>query len=343
LGIVIDMYELAKKLLFALPPEISHDLALDWLGAANRLGLLKLLPPPPQLPVTVMGLTFTNPVGLAAGLDKNADYFNALGQLGFGFVEIGTVTPKAQPGNPEPRMFRLVDEKAIINRMGFNNKGLEYFLQQLTKRRYAGILGINIGKNKHTPDDQALDDYVACLRGVYRFADYITVNISSPNTPGLRNLQFGKNLSELLAGIKLEQSALQTRHGRYVPIAVKIAPDMTVGEIEAVAETLIAQGMDAVIATNTTVGREGVEGSALHHEAGGLSGAPLAEKSTAVVNILARALHGKMPIIGVGGILTGDDAKAKLDAGASLVQIYSGLVYRGPALINEIIQTIRKS
>lgn len=335
------MYTLARKILFSLPPEVSHEVALDWMGAASRAGLLKLFSTPMRMPVTVMGLEFPNPVGLAAGLDKNGDYFNALGQLGFGFVEIGTVTPKAQPGNPQPRLFRLPEHNAIINRMGFNNNGLEPLLERVKKRRYNGILGINIGKNKQTPEERALDDYITCMRSVYEYADYITVNISSPNTPGLRNLQFGDSLSRLLSGIKAEQAKLNSVHGRYVPIAVKIAPDMSVDEIHSVAQTLLEQGMDGVIATNTTISRDGVEHSLYVNEAGGLSGAPVRDKSTAVIRTLSQSLGGQIPIIGVGGILSGADAKAKVEAGASLVQIYSGFIYRGPTLINEIINELQ--
>lgn len=334
------MYGLAKKLLFALPPEVSHEVTLDWMGAAGRMGLLKLFASPPGRAVTVMGLTFPNAVGLAAGLDKNGDYIDALGQLGFGFVEIGTVTPRSQPGNPEPRLFRLPEHNAIINRMGFNNKGVGHLVSQAEKRRFPGILGINIGKNKNTPDEQALDDYQACMRAVYHCADYIAVNISSPNTPGLRNLQFGATLSLLLAGIKQEQARLHQQQGRYVPVAVKIAPDMIEPEVKAVAEALLEHGLDGVIATNTTVSREGVAHSVHANEAGGLSGAPVRDKSTAVIKMLAQYLEGKLPIIGVGGILCGADARAKIEAGASLVQVYSGFIYRGPSLISEIVKEL---
>lgn len=336
------MYALARKILFSLPPEVSHEVALDWMGAAGRAGLLKLFSAPRRTPVTVMGLEFPNPVGLAAGLDKNGDYFNALGQLGFGFVEVGTVTPKAQPGNPQPRLFRLPEHNAIINRMGFNNNGLAPLIERIKKRRYDGVLGINIGKNKQTPDERALDDYITCMRSVYEYAEYITVNISSPNTPGLRNLQFGENLSRLLSGIKAEQERLHDIHGRYVPVVVKIAPDMSVDEIQSVANSLLQQGMDGVIATNTTTSRDGVEHSPYANETGGLSGAPVRDKSTAVIRTLSESLRGQIPIIGVGGILSGADAKAKIEAGASLVQIYSGFIYRGPTLINEIINDLQR-
>lgn len=332
------MYGIAKKVLFAMPPELSHEVALDWMGAAHRLGLLKLFGSSVQKPVEVMGLRFPNPVGLAAGLDKNGDYFNALGDLGFGFVEIGTVTPKAQAGNPQPRLFRLSEQNAIINRMGFNNKGVEHLVTQVRKRTYGGVLGINIGKNKTTPDERALDDYLVCLREVYAFADYVTVNISSPNTPGLRSLQFGESLARLVAGVKAEQQRLAERNGRYVPIAVKIAPDMNDDEIRTVASTLQDHQIDAIIATNTTLSREGVEASPHAAETGGLSGAPVRDKSTHVISVLTDYLEGSIPIIGVGGIMCGEDAKAKFAAGAKLVQVYSGFIYRGPALICECVE-----
>lgn len=332
------MYSFARALLFKLNPETSHDLSLDWLGAFERLKLLNgFAAKRINSPVEVMGLTFPNAVGLAAGLDKNGDYFNALGAFGFGFVEIGTITPLAQDGNPKPRMFRLTEHQGIINRMGFNNKGVKHLVEQVKKeRRFKGILGINIGKNKITPEQNALDDYLTCLDAVYDYADYITVNISSPNTPGLRDLQFGEALNTLLAGIKKRQGELAKARSRYVPIAVKIAPDMTDEELIQTANTLLNQGIDGVIATNTTISRENVKNSPFANEAGGLSGAPVREKSTHAIKILAQTLKGKMPIIGVGGITCGDDAAEKLQAGASLVQIYSGFIYRGPALVNEV-------
>lgn len=331
------MYGLAKKILFAMPPELSHEVALDWMGAAHRLGLLKLMMTQPQKPVEVMGLSFPNPVGLAAGLDKNGDYLNALGDLGFGFVEIGTITPLPQPGNPQPRLFRLVDQQAIINRMGFNNKGVEHLVAQVKKRSFKGVLGINIGKNKNTPDDRALDDYLICLRAVYAHADYITVNISSPNTPGLRSLQFGESLAQLVAGIKAEQKILAERYVRYVPIAVKIAPDMNDDDVRAVASTLQDHKIDAIIATNTTLSRNGVDDSPYARESGGLSGAPVRDMSTHVIKVLTDYLGDSIPVIGVGGIMSGADAEAKFAAGAKLVQIYSGFIYRGPALIAECV------
>ena len=335
------MYSTLRNLLFRLDPEVSHEFSLDMLGAAERLKLLELfISAPAYNPVEVMGLRFPNPVGLAAGLDKNGDYFNALGALGFGFVEIGTVTPRPQPGNPQPRLFRIPEREAIINRMGFNNKGVDHLVDQVRKRRYQGILGINIGKNATTPVENAADDYLIGMRKVYAHADYITVNVSSPNTPGLRDLQFGDSLNRLLETLKKEQLALQQAHQRYVPVAVKIAPDMDDIAIAQVAAALIEQGMDGVIATNTTIGREGVEGCPNSEEAGGLSGLPVRDKSTRVIAGLHSHVGGKLPIIGVGGISDGPSAVEKIKAGASLVQIYSGFIYRGPAVITDVANAI---
>lgn len=332
------IYPLIRKALFALPPETSHNLSLELLGASERVGLLPLFSPKvTDNPVEVMGLKFANPVGLAAGLDKNGDYFNALGALGFGFVEIGTITPRPQPGNPKPRLFRIPEAQAIINRMGFNNLGIDHLVEQVKQRRYKGVLGINIGKNADTPVERAVDDYLICMEKAYAHADYITVNISSPNTPGLRSLQFGDTLVQLLAPLKEAQLRLAQLHGKQVPLAVKIAPDMNDEEIRATARALLDQGIDGVIATNTTVGRDGVENSPQASEAGGLSGAPLTQKSTAVIAALADELAGRIPIIGVGGIFSGADARAKMAAGASLVQVYSGFIYRGPGLVRELI------
>ncbi len=332
------MYSIARKLLFLLDPEISHELSLDLIGAAERLRLIKPFCPTPKYePVEVMGINFPNPVGLAAGLDKNGDYFNGLGEMGFGFVEIGTVTPKPQPGNPKPRLFRLPEQQAIINRMGFNNKGVDHLVANVKARRYQGILGINIGKNKATPEENALDDYRFCMERVYAYADYITINISSPNTPGLRDLQFGEAFDHLLSGLKETQAALAVEHGKRVPIAVKIAPDMNEEELAQVAGKLLEYEIDGVIATNTTIGRVGVEGSKYKDEAGGLSGVPVTDLSTETIRRLTTHLGGKIPIIGVGGIIDAASAQAKLDAGASLVQIYSGFIYKGPGLIQEIL------
>ena len=335
------MYSLLRKALFALPPETSHEVSLDLLGAAERLRLLPAaVGAVPDLPVEVMGLRFPNPVGLAAGLDKNGDYFNALGALGFGFVEIGTVTPRPQPGNPRPRLFRLVEGEAIINRMGFNNLGVDHLVERVKHRRYKGILGINIGKNFDTPVERAVDDYRVCLDKVHPYADYITVNISSPNTPGLRSLQFGDSLARLLAPLVAARDRLDSAAGRRVPLAVKIAPDMDDDEIRATARVLVEQGVDGVIATNTTLSRAGVEHLPLAAEAGGLSGAPLGDRSTAVIATLADELAGRLPIIGVGGICRGQDALAKIRAGASLVQVYTGFIYRGPGLVVDAVAAI---
>jgi dihydroorotate dehydrogenase len=335
------MYTHLRDLLFKLDAETSHEFSLDLIGAAERLHLIKLfLTAIPANPVEVMGITFPNPVGLAAGLDKNGDYFNALGAMGFGSVEIGTITPKPQAGNPKPRLFRIPEAQAIINRMGFNNKGMDHLVAQVKRRRYSGVLGINIGKNATTPVENAADDYVICMQKVYAHADYITVNVSSPNTQGLRDLQFGDSLNRLLETIKIEQTKLQILHGRYVPVAVKIAPDMDSEAVAQVAQSLLAQGIDGVIATNTTIGREGVEEFETSVETGGLSGFPVRDKSTRVISALYAELGDKLPIIGVGGITDGASAAEKIKAGAKLVQVYSGFIYRGPALIGEAARAI---
>lgn len=335
------MYTLARQLLFKLSPETSHDLSLDLIGAGGRLGLNGLLcKQPAALPVTVMGLNFANPVGLAAGLDKNGAAIDGFAQLGFGFVEIGTVTPRPQPGNPKPRLFRLPEATAIINRMGFNNLGVDHLLERVRASRYDGVLGINIGKNFDTPVERAVDDYLICLEKVYRAASYITVNVSSPNTPGLRSLQFGDSLKQLLGTLAERREKLAVEHGKRVPLAIKIAPDMSDEETAQVAGALVESGMDAVIATNTTLGREGVEGLPYGGEAGGLSGAPVLQKSTHTVKVLAGELAGKLPIIAAGGITEGRHAAEKIAAGASLVQIYSGFIYKGPALIREAVDAI---
>jgi len=291
-------------------------------------------------PRMVMGLPFPNPVGLAAGLDKNADCFNALGALGFGFVEVGTVTPRPQPGNAKPRMFRIESAEAIINRMGFNNLGIDHLLANVRRRRYGGILGINIGKNAATPVENAADDYLLCLDKAYPFADYITVNISSPNTPGLRTLQFGESLRKLLDPVKARQRELAEASGRYVPLVVKIAPDMSDDEVRETASSLLAADIDGVIATNTTLARAGVEHLTHGDEAGGLSGKPVREKSTQVLRVLADALEERLPIIGVGGIDSVEAAQEKLAAGASLVQVYTGFIYRGPGLVRELVEKL---
>lgn len=336
------MYGLARNLLFRLPPEQSHHLALSGLDLAHKLGLLRaFVKDIKPLPVEVMGLKFPNPVGLAAGLDKNADHIDALGALGFGFVEVGTVTPLPQPGNPKPRLFRLPEHQAIINRMGFNNEGVDHLLKQVDRMKYQGVLGINVGKNKVTPEEDAASDYRKGIAAVYSRANYITVNVSSPNTPGLRNLQFGDALKHLLEAIKDEQRIQHERQGKYVPIAVKIAPDMDEDGIRFIAGALRQAGMDGVIATNTTVSREAVSGHPLADEAGGLSGAPVREPSLRVIEGLYAELGEDLPIIGVGGIADGTAAVEKIRAGAKLVQIYTGFIYRGPDLIAEAVEAIR--
>lgn len=333
------MYALVRSLLFRLEPEAAHRLTLTALDVAHRAHLSGMLGDTyvASASVDLMGLTFPNRVGLAAGLDKNADHLDALGALGFGFAEVGTVTPKPQQGNPKPRLFRLTGPQAIINRMGFNNAGVDHLVANVRKSRYNGVIGINIGKNLTTPVERAVDDYVTCLRKAHGAAHYITVNISSPNTPGLRNLQFGDHLDGLLSALKTEVVKLNAEHGRRVPLAVKIAPDMTRDEIALVANTLQANEIDGVIATNTTVSREHVAGTPHAHEAGGLSGAPLFASSTAVVREL-RQLMPTMPIIGAGGIDSGVRASEKCQAGADLVQLYTGFIYRGPELIGECVR-----
>lgn len=337
------MYGLLRSLLFRFPAEQAHNLALNSLDVANKLGLLNLtVNKPADCPVRVMGLDFPNPVGLAAGLDKNADHLDALGALGFGFVEVGTVTPLPQPGNPMPRMFRLPEHQAIINRMGFNNEGLEHLIANVQRRRFKGVLGINVGKNKDTPNDESELDYRKGIAAVYPHADYITCNVSSPNTPGLRDLQFGDSLQQLLHAIKDEQTKCQAATGRYVPVAVKIAPDMDDTGIRFVAQALLEAGIDGVIATNTTISREAVKGHRYELEAGGLSGAPVRGASLRVIQGLYAELGERLPIIGVGGIDDSESAAEKIRAGAKLVQVYTGFIYRGPALIGEAVEAIRR-
>ncbi|OGT69733.1 MAG: dihydroorotate dehydrogenase (quinone) [Gammaproteobacteria bacterium RIFCSPLOWO2_02_FULL_57_10] len=336
------MYNLIRNLLFCLPAEASHTITLPLLDIARSTGLIGLVSAGPVAsnPVTVMGLTFPNPVGLAAGLDKNADHIDALGALGFGFLEVGTLTPRAQPGNPHPRLFRLAPQRAIINRMGFNNKGIDHALASIARSRFRGILGINIGKNFDTPVENAADDYLICMRKCYATASYIVVNLSSPNTPGLRSLQFGDDLRKLLALLKTEQATLTQMHGRKVPLAVKIAPDIDDNEIHLIAAALLDNEIEGVIATNTTLDRSAVQDSPWKDQAGGLSGAPVFEKSTHVIRVMKDAVGDRLPIIGVGGIMSGADARAKIEAGASLVQLYSGFIYRGPELIKESADAI---
>ncbi|HZW26015.1 MAG TPA: quinone-dependent dihydroorotate dehydrogenase [Gallionella sp.] len=339
----MNPYNLLRPAMFALDAETAHHLTLNGLSAANKLGLMSLAASRPAAdPRTVMGLTFPNPVGLAAGLDKNGEVIDALAALGFGFVEIGTITPLPQPGNPKPRLFRIPEAQGIVNRMGFNNEGVDALIANVKRAKFKDILGINIGKNAVTPIEKAADDYLICLRKVYEHASYITVNISSPNTRNLRQLQGGDELDALLAQLKAEQEKLAQQHGRYVPLAVKIAPDLDTDQIREIAALLMRHRIDGVIATNTTLSREGVEGLPHGNETGGLSGAPVRDKSTAVIRQLAAELQGALPIIGVGGILNGANAVEKMQAGASLVQVYSGLIYRGPALVAECAEAIRR-
>ncbi|MGY0556482.1 MULTISPECIES: quinone-dependent dihydroorotate dehydrogenase [unclassified Lysobacter] len=339
------MYGLARPLLFTMDAERAHDLSLRALDLAHRsgaTGMLGRLPEP--LPTRAFGLEFPNPVGLAAGLDKNGEHIDALLALGFGFVEIGTVTPRPQAGNPKPRMFRLPGQKAVINRLGFNNAGVDALVRNVERaqRTGKGLLGINIGKNKETPNEIAEGDYMYCLSRVYQLADYVTVNISSPNTAGLRELQEEQMLRRLIGTLRDEQERLGAKHGRRIPMLVKIAPDLSDHDIEACARVLAELEVDGVIATNTTVSRIAIEGARHAGEQGGLSGKPLLGPSTTVLRMMRTRLPESIPLIGVGGILSGADAVTKMAAGASLVQCYSGLVYRGPALVRECVEAIRR-
>ena len=337
------LYPFARPFLFALDPETAHELTFANLDRAARIGVAQLLGAHlPATPVNVMGIEFPNPVGLAAGLDKNALHLAGLATLGFGYLEAGTVTPRPQPGNPKPRMFRLPQAQALINRLGFNNGGVEQFVANMQRTKFRGVLGVNIGKNFDTPNDRAADDYLHCLRAVHPYASYVAINISSPNTKGLRDLQQEDALKALLTAIKREQELLAQKHGRHVPVAVKIAPDLTDDAIRGIARLLALLRLDGVIATNTTISRDGVTGLPHADEGGGLSGAPLRARSTAVIATLAKALDGALPIIGVGGILSGDDAREKIAAGAALVQIYTGLIYRGPALVAECVRALAR-
>lgn len=335
------LYDIARRLLFKLNAESAHTMALKVLRAAPervvRYGITGRVPSSPR---SVMGLTFPNPVGVAAGLDKNADYIDALASLGFGFIEVGTVTPRAQPGNPRPRLFRVPEARALINRMGFNNRGVDYLIGRIESASYRGILGINLGKNFDTPMHDAVEDYVLGLRKVYAHAHYVTVNISSPNTPGLRDLQRGPALRDLLGRLKSEQSTLAEIHSRYVPLTIKIAPDLNDVDIAVACRAMLDCDIDAVIATNTTAAHEGVENYTHGEEPGGVSGAPLQVRSTEVVRRVRENLGPKVPIIAVGGILSGADAATKLAAGANLVQLYTGLIYRGPRLVGEVARAL---
>ncbi|MEX0565854.1 quinone-dependent dihydroorotate dehydrogenase [Raoultella terrigena] len=334
-------YPFVRKALFQLDPERAHEVTFQQLRRVSGTPLEMLIRQKvPSKPVTCMGLTFKNPLGLAAGLDKNGECIDALGAMGFGSIEIGTVTPRAQPGNDKPRIFRLVAAEGLINRMGFNNLGVDNLVENVKKAHFDGILGINIGKNKDTPVEQGKDDYLICMEKVYPYAGYIAINISSPNTPGLRTLQYGDALDDLLSGIKNKQLELQQKHQKYVPVAVKIAPDLSLEELIQVADSLVRHNIDGVIATNTTLDRSLVQGMQYCDETGGLSGRPLQLKSTEIIRMLVTELNGRLPIIGVGGIDSAIAAREKIAAGATLVQIYSGFIFKGPPLIKEIVTNI---
>ena len=338
------MYSFARPFLFCLDAERAHGIGLKSLDLAFHAGSLGLLARPrPPLPTKLLGLTFPNPVGLAAGLDKNGEHIDALLALGFGFIEIGTVTPRPQPGNPKPRMFRLPGDEALINRLGFNNGGVDALVRNVERaQRKGGLLGINIGKNKDTANEDAASDYLHCLERVYPLADYITVNISSPNTAGLRELQEEQALRRLVGTLREAQERLAAQHRRRVPVLVKVAPDLSDDDIDAAARVLADLGVDGVVATNTTIARTAVQGHRHATETGGLSGAPLMGQSTLVLRRLRTRLPESIPLIGVGGIMSGADAVAKMAAGASLVQCYTGLVYRGPELVGECIDAMRR-
>ncbi|HBK2368582.1 TPA: quinone-dependent dihydroorotate dehydrogenase [Escherichia coli] len=334
-------YPFVRKALFQLDPERAHEFTFQQLRRITGTPLEALVRQKvPAKPVNCMGLTFKNPLGLAAGLDKDGECIDALGAMGFGSIEIGTVTPRPQPGNDKPRLFRLVDAEGLINRMGFNNLGVDNLIENVKKAHYDGVLGINIGKNKDTPVEQGKDDYLICMDKIYPYAGYIAINISSPNTPGLRTLQYGEALDDLLIAIKNKQNDLQKIHQKYVPIAVKIAPDLSEEELIQVADSLVRHNIDGVIATNTTLDRSLVQGMKNCDQTGGLSGRPLQLKSTEIIRRLSQELNGRLPIIGVGGIDSVIAAREKIAAGATLVQIYSGFIFKGPPLIKEIVSNI---
>ncbi|MDD2884722.1 MAG: quinone-dependent dihydroorotate dehydrogenase [Dechloromonas sp.] len=341
------LYPLIRKFFFSLDAETAHGLGLNGMSFLHSAGFLGLLAKPvPACPVDLMGIRFPNPVGLAAGLDKNGAHIDALARLGFGFIEIGTITPRPQDGNPKPRIFRIPEAQGIINRMGFNNAGVDALLANVRAAEFpkkGGILGINIGKNAMTPIEKAADDYLICLDKVYNEATYITVNISSPNTKNLRELQKDEALDDLLCQLKARHAQLTEKFGKYVPMTLKIAPDLDDAQITAIADALRRHRFDGVIATNTTLARDGVEHLPNGSETGGLSGAPVFARSTAVLGKLSTALAGEVPIIGVGGILSGADGAAKIAAGADLVQLYSGFIYRGPELIGEVADAVNQA
>ncbi|WP_434143412.1 quinone-dependent dihydroorotate dehydrogenase [Photobacterium leiognathi] len=332
------LYRIARSAIFQLDAEKAHDLAIENFSRFTGTPLDSFYRQHlPERPVEVMGLTFKNPVGLAAGLDKNGECIDAFGAMGFGFVEVGTVTPRPQPGNDKPRLFRLIPAEGIINRFGFNNLGVDNLVENVKKAKYDGIIGINIGKNKDTPIEKGAEDYLICMDKVYQYAGYIAVNISSPNTPGLRSLQYGEALDDLLSQLKEKQAELAEKHDKYVPLALKIAPDLDDHEILQVCDSLIRNKIDGVIGTNTTLDRSLVQGMEHCDEVGGLSGRPLQNKSTEVIRKMTEALKGEIPIIGVGGIDSAISAREKMMAGASLVQVYSGFIYHGPRLVKDIV------
>ncbi|PNK61695.1 quinone-dependent dihydroorotate dehydrogenase [Psychrobacter sp. FDAARGOS_221] len=333
-------YALLRPFLFNLDPEHAHELTLQLLEKAHKAHALGFIYSQQSLPTECMGIQFTNPVGLAAGLDKNGDYIDALAELGFGFIEIGTVTPKPQAGNEKPRLFRIKEAGAIINRMGFNNLGVEHLVNNVKKCKYQGVIGINIGKNAITPVENAADDYIYCLERVYPYASYITVNISSPNTKNLRDLQSGDALTELLDAIKSRHNQLATEYGFYVPMVLKVAPDLTTEQVDYIAQQLIDFDIDGLIATNTTLSRTGVEDLRHGDEDGGLSGRPVGHLSNQIIEQFAERLDGKLPIIGVGGIDSSDKAVRKIEAGAQMIQLYSGMIYKGPRLVQQCIEAI---
>lgn len=339
------MYKLFRQCIFQMDAETAHNFTLQCLKLAGHPLLQPLLKSviatPKGSEKTVMGVCFPNPIGLAAGADKNGDAIDGFGALGFGFVEVGTVTPLAQDGNAKPRQFRLIEAEGIINRNGFNNNGIDYLIENVKKAHYRGVIGVNIGKNKQTPLEHGKDDYIFCLNKAYNYAGYITVNISSPNTPDLRQLQYGDYFDDLLQSIKARQAILADQYNKYVPIAVKIAPDLSEAELVQIADALVRHKMDGVIATNTTISRENVAGLKNADQQGGLSGKPLQQKSTAIIKRLSEELKRRIPIIGSGGIDGVQNAQEKMAVGAELLQVYSGLIYHGPKLVKELVKTIK--
>jgi dihydroorotate dehydrogenase len=334
-------YPLLKNLLFTLDAEKSHDLSLKWLKIIHKSGLTRFMQKPVSGPCKVMGLEFKNRVGLAAGFDKNGDYIDAIAALGFGFIELGTVTPRPQPGNPSPRLFRLPEQQAVINRMGFNNKGVDYLVSKIKTSSFSGIIGVNIGKNLTTDIADAHEDYLYCFQKAYSHADYVIINISSPNTPGLRNLQLKDHLDQLIKRIQTKRENLLKKYRKYVPVVIKIAPDLSDVEIISFIEIFQSSDLDGIIATNTTISREGVETSDLANEQGGLSGAPLRNRSSHILKVLKKGLNNKTTLIASGGIITAEDALQRFQSGAGLVQLYTGLIYTGPGLVNEIAKKLK--